>query len=336
MNIYLPNGYLNVRKLYSIDVPFIFIFSGRGIGKTYGGLEMVIEDDIQFMLMRRTQSQTDLINKPEFTPFKKLNLDKGWTITTKQVSKYNSGIYEDEEGGLPIGYTCALSTLSNMRGFDASDVEVLIYDEFIPERHERPLKNEASALWNAYETINRNRELNGDPALKLMAFANSNDIANPIFMDLGVVKTIRRMEKKGQEVYINRDKGLCIVNVMRSPISEAKSDTALYKLKKGSDFNNMAIGNKFSNEVAGRMRSRNLREYKPLVAIGELCIYEHKHNNTLYATLHKSGAFEQYGTGDIERARFIKDWRFVWLMYLDNDIEFEEYTCEILLTHAFK
>jgi hypothetical protein len=46
-----------------------------------------------------------------------------------------------EEMPHPIGYTCALSTLSNMRGFDASDIQLLICDEFIPEKHERLLKN---------------------------------------------------------------------------------------------------------------------------------------------------------------------------------------------------
>ena len=45
----------------------------------------------------------------------------------------------------------ALSTVSNLRGFDMSDCTLLIYDEFIPEPHERPLKNEAAALFNAYE-----------------------------------------------------------------------------------------------------------------------------------------------------------------------------------------
>ena len=41
----------------------------------------------------------------------------------------------------------------------ASDI---IFAEFIPEAHERLIKNEAAALFNFYETINRNRELDGN------------------------------------------------------------------------------------------------------------------------------------------------------------------------------
>ena len=133
MSIYLKNGYVDIERILNYRIPFNFIIGGRGTGKTYGALKYAYENDIRFMLMRRTQSQADLISKPEFSVFKPLNEDLGWNVMVKSISKYNSMFYEPggdaEEMSHPIGYTCALSTLSNMRGFDASDIQLLIYDE---------------------------------------------------------------------------------------------------------------------------------------------------------------------------------------------------------------
>ena len=118
-----------------------------------------------------------------------------------------------------LGYTAALSTISNMRGFDASDVEMLIYDEFIPEKHERTLKHEATAFLNAYETINRNREMQGKKPLQVLALANAMDLANPIFLELGIVNNIERMLDKGRSnIYLDRDRGLLVAICSNSPI----------------------------------------------------------------------------------------------------------------------
>ena len=88
--IYLPSGYLNIRGILSYRCTFNFIVGGRATGKTYGALSTVLEDHIKFMLMRRTQAQADLINKPDFSPFKPVCDDKHIEITTASVSKYNA------------------------------------------------------------------------------------------------------------------------------------------------------------------------------------------------------------------------------------------------------
>ena len=133
-------------------MPFNFIVGGRATGKTYGALKYAYESHTRFILMRRTQAQTDLINKPEFNPYKAINQDMGTDIQVKSISKYNSKIYEPaEDGEQLLGYTCALSTISNLRGFDASDCRLLVWDEFIPEKHERPIKGEGAAFLNAYK-----------------------------------------------------------------------------------------------------------------------------------------------------------------------------------------
>lgn len=343
MNIYLDSGYLNIASIINLNTPFIFIISGRGLGKTYGALKYEVEEQRKFMFMRRTQSQLDIINKPELSPFKILNTDMGWNIGTAPLSKYNAGFYHMEKNGdgiykpagAPIGYTSALSTISNLRGFDASDVTEIVYDEFIPERHERPIKNEGAALLNAYETMNRNRELKGQPPIKLLALANSNDLGNPIFMELGLIAVAERMRRNAQEVYINSERGIAIIMPTKSPISELKKNTALYKLARGSEFEEMSINNDFEELKSKSVKTRPLAEYKPLVSIGEITIYKHKSNGGLYVSTHRTGSPETYGTSDIERARFRRAFSWVWYAYMEDRIIFENSTSEIILEKYF-
>lgn len=338
-NLYNDNGYLNIRGILELGCPFNFVVGGRGTGKTYGALKTCIEEDIKFMLMRRTQAQADMINKPDFSPFKKLNSDNGWNIITQSISNYNAGFYragdDGKASGAPIGYTCALSTVSNIRGFDASDITVMIFDEFIPERHERPIKHEGSAFLNAYETMNRNRELSGEAPLQVLALANANDLANPIFVELGLVRRAEQMRKKGQEVYINKERGVAMFLLNASPISAQKRETALYKLAAGSDFEAMALDNDFTCIDDKHISTRPIREYVPVASIGEITIYKHKSDGTTYVSTHKSGTPAEFGTGDAERMRFRRAFGWLWQSYVAGKMYFEEYLCESLFTKYF-
>lgn len=341
MRLYLENGYVNIAAIRKLGLPFNFVVGGRGTGKTYTTLKECYNGGEMFMLMRRTQSQLDTISRPEFSPFKTLNRDLDINVGVAPVSKYNGAFYKMVEGekpgtlvpeGRPIGYTCALSTIANMRGFDAQDVKTLIYDEFIPEQHERPIKNEGTAFLNAYETINRNRELYGGEPLQVIALANANDLANPIFLELGLSTVAEKMLRKKQEIYIDRTRGVGLFMLQDSPISKEKKTTALYKLTNGGSFEDMSINNIFAHENSAKITSANLRQYNPVVSIGELCVYRHKSEGTFFCCSHISGSPPSFGTGDIERKRFARQYSWLWLEYLNRNIVFESQLCEKLLT----
>lgn len=319
--IYLPSGYLNIRGILSYKCTFNFIVGGRATGKTYGALSTVLDDHIKFMLMRRTQAQADLINKPDFSPFKPVCDDKHIEITTASVSKYNAKFMLDDE---TIGYTCALSTIANMRGFDASDVKLLIYDEFIPERHERPIKSEGAAFLNAYETMNRNRELKGKRPLTVLCLANAFDIANPIFLELGLVGIAEKMKQNGRELYIDRDKSILILLPDSSKIMKEKNNTALYKLTEGSEFKAMALNNDFIYNPTENIKSMPLREFNPVVTVGEITIYKHKSKRLYYVSEHRTGNPPTFTTDEIGLKRYIKNYgmRF-YRLYMQNCFKFE-------------
>lgn len=319
--IYLPSGYLNIRGILSYNCTFNFIVGGRATGKTYGALDYVLEDDVRFMLMRRTQAQADLINKPDFSPFKPVCNDRHIDIITASVSKYNAKFMLEDN---TIGYTCALSTIANMRGFDASDVKLLIYDEFIPERHERPIKSEGAAFLNAYETINRNRELDGIRPLTALCMANAFDIANPIFLELGLVGIAEKMKQNGRELYIDRDKSILILLPDSKKIKEKKNKTALYKLTEGSEFKAMALNNDFIYNPTENIKSLPLREFNPVVTVGEITIYKHKSKRLYYVSEHRTGNPPTFTTDEIGLKRYIKNYgmRF-YRLYMQNCFKFE-------------
>lgn len=324
MSIYLDNGYIDIEKILSYDMPFNFVIGGRGTGKTYGALLSAYNDNRRFILMRRTQTQCDLINKPEFNPYKAINNDTDHNITVKSISKYNSKMVEaDEDTERIVGYTCALSTISNMRGFDASDVSLLIYDEFIPEKHERPLKNEGSAFLNAYETINRNRELKGLKPLQVLCLANAFNIANPIFLELGLVGRCEKMKNAGNEVYIDKSRGIAIVMLYNSRISKAKADTALYRLSSGS-YTDMALSNDFIYNSTDNIKSLSLSEYKLICTIGEISIYRHKSNRKYYVSEHRTGTAPLYKSDEVNLMRYRKNHGLLlYSAYMRNNIIFE-------------
>ena len=330
MGIYLDNGYLNINQILSYGVPFNFIVGGRGTGKTYGTLKTAYIENKRFILMRRTQAQCDLINKPEFNPFKALNNDTGSNAVVKSISKYNAKIVEEtEEDERLLGYTCALSTIANMRGFDASDVELLIYDEFIPEKHEREIKNEGSAFLNAYETINRNREIKGEKPLQVLCLANAFNIANPIFLELGLVGRCEKMKNSGQEIFIDKERGVCVVLLQKSKISKAKADTALYRLSSGS-YADMALSNDFVYNNSDNIKSMALKEFKLLCTVGEISIYKHKSKRLFYVSEHRTGTAPIYRSDEVNLQRYRKNHGVaLYGAYMRNNI-----ICESLLTKS--
>jgi hypothetical protein len=343
MKLYDSNGYVNIPEVLKHEAIFIFIYGGRGTGKTYGALKEMIEGKHHFIYMRRLAAQTDIVKKESMQPYKTLNDDMGWSIQPFPINKYISAFYEsdiNEDGKvIPVGdqhgLLTSLSTFSNLRGVDGSDIDTIILDEFIPELNERPIKGEADALFNAYETINRNRELKGQDPVKLLCLANSNRIDNPLFMELKLVRKAEKIRQEGKEYLYDSKRKMLLIDLYKSQISEAKSDTALYQLTKGTEFYEMAIRNSFINEERGRIETRPIKEYRPVVSIGEITIYKHKSRREYYVTTFRSGSPDSYTTGEKDRERFRKKYLFLWQCYMRREVVFEEYMSEILFDKYF-
>lgn len=336
MKIFAENGYLNIKEIVDAGYTFNFILSGRGVGKTFGFLKYLRERSLdgggRFAYLRRLQTQIDICGKKEFNPFKRLDAVYHLETNVKPISKYSSGFY-DGAAGL-IGYGLALSTFGSLRGFDGSDITSLLFEECIPKVGEHRLKGEASMLWDAYETINRNRELEGQAPLRLYAIGNSNNTAADLLVDMDLVERIERMKQTGTEVYNDPKRSLLLIVLGSTAKGEQKRNTALYRfLGSGSEYTTAAIDNDPPEEWGRVKKSRPLKEYRPVVGIGELTVYSHKSRNELYVTKHRAGSPPVFGTGpmDLERFRVLFRPDIVSLM-IKNKVVYETTKDEILLT----
>ena len=275
---YTDAGYLDVSRIFGFNTVFNFIVGGRGIGKTYGFLKYVIEHDIKIMYLRRTQKQIDIINKEEFSPFKAVCADLNKEYEHIQLAKGSVKICVDDK---EVAYTGALSTFSALRSFDMSDIDCIIYDEFIPESSERvTISHEYEAFLNMYETVNRNRELQGRPAVRLYALANANRLQNKLFLGLRLISVADKMIKEGSSEYHNPYRSISLY-FPSAPVSQRKAKTALYKLDSNSEFNAMALRNDFNLDTAD-VKRLPIGECNPLVNLGELCVWKHKSKTDTY------------------------------------------------------
>lgn len=338
MRLYDKNGYINQEEILETPDVFIFEIGPRGTGKSYGILKYILEQDLKFILLRRSQTEMNTIKNNITNPFKSVLHEFPDTVIRCDSIAENIGVFQrinGEEEPKNIGYLAALSTFKNVRGMDFSDVDIIFYDEFIPEKHARPIKEEYDVFLNMYETINRNRELQGQKPVKLVCAANSNDIANPIFIGLEIVERIGRMMNRKIESWSDPVRALSVYMFMKSPISEQKAETALYQLTAGSTFQDMALRNMFDLDESA-IRSRELKEYKPLARIGELVLYQHKSRDEYYIRCGKSGTVpDVYSTSDIDAKRFIKKYGYIFIAYLRDMARFETSTARILFERYF-
>ena len=339
MNLYHENGYANIPEILNRGMTFNFVIGGRGTGKTYGALKWLLETGTKFAIMRRMQSQLDTICKPETNPFKSVVRDLGvdWVCDPEPLGKSIYGFYRKtigEDGSLNkencLGYGIALSTVANLRGFDMTDIDLIVYDEFIPETHERPLKNESDAFFNCYETINRNRELQGRKPIQVLCLANANDFACPLLIGLNLVSTIEKMITGDRTEYVNPQKSVGIFLLTDSPVSGQKATTALYRLTAGSAYNEMAISNAFEGSNDPDVFSVNLREYNPLVSVGEVCIYKHKSANLYYISSHTSGSVATYSGDGIDMKRFFATHRNLLISVMCGRVIYESHLIKAL------
>lgn len=337
--IYDENGWLNWDYIWTQTKLFCDIVGPRGTGKTYGILKYCIEHKQRFILLRRLQSQIQIIaGGQESNPFSKLNNDNQWTI---QPVKKSGQIcfYRTETGkknkiettGECLGYAMALSTVSTIRGGDWSNVDCIIFDEHIPMSGERPIKDEFNLFLHFVETVNRNRELLGESSIKVFLLGNANQLCNPYYAGWHFMKTALRMIRGGQMVYRSKDNTRLMILLLNSPISERKKETLLYQ-DENTDFIRTAIENAFYID-ATNVKSEKLRGCSHIVSVGEIGIY--RLNTGLFYVSETTQKNNYYQGQGIELIMVRKRYCLFPDLYLYGNLQFENFDCELLFRAYF-
>lgn len=296
--------FVNINDYRDDKYPFNIIIGGRGTGKTFSALRTIIGKDPVYkpteksIYMRRTLTELEEIwdtgRGEGLNPFKPVNRECITDFGVFKMTQKAGGIYHreyaEEKGkwipvGAPVGYALAMSVIAGMRSISAEECGDLYYDEFVPEKHVKKIKDEANAFFNGYETICRDREMLGLPPCKAWLISNSNDIYNPIFVKLKIIRDCERMLAKGEEHKYYPERGLAVHILKPNPLFvEEKSKTALYKLTQGTDFEKMSLSNEFSFNDFSNVGFRNISGYLPLYTIDNFTIFEKKGAREYYVS----------------------------------------------------
>ena len=330
--LYNAAGWVNWDYIMDQKESIISVVGARGTGKTYGIFKWLIEHEQKFIYVRRLKSQLEECRKDAGNPFKKLNIDMGINIRPFTQAGSISFNYEEKQG-VTAAVGVALSVVANIRGVDFSDYDYIVFDEFISSEGERPIKNEFQAFLNFYETVNRNRELEGKEAVKAILLGNANRISNPYFTGWHCMKRVLKMITGGQMVWRSEDHTRMIILLLDSPISTQKQNTVLYR-NATQDFIKMALDNAFRTDETV-IKSEPLREFIHIVSVGEIGIYKHKAERRYYvsATTYKTPYYDAFGIG---LKMFQQDYYMFRVYYMVNkSVTFESFEVELLFRELF-
>lgn len=298
MNIYDNKGYLNTKHIEEIadrnKIAFIIIIGKRQIGKTYGVLKLMLDEDKRFILLRGMKTELEMLERGVNSPFEKIHGYEGKILFDKN-SDYTAEIIRqeikiDDEGeshieNTVIGMGAALSSIGRVRGFNGDIYTDVVFDEMIPESHLLKVRHGGDAFLNMYTTVAGNRELEGRPPLRVWCLANSNNLDSDILQALDITDVVERMSLRGEESRILKDRGIMILLPDSEQIIDKRKKMALYKAIGGdSKFAKMAYGNEFAYNDYSDVGVKPLQEYRPIIKVGALVVHLHKNAKTVYIT----------------------------------------------------
>lgn len=327
--IYTSDGWINWDYIVNQGAAFNMIVGARGVGKTYGLMKYCIEHEIPFIYLRRLKTQLDLCASFDGNPFNKLNTDLARDI--KPHNTRSGVVFAEGEKVIALGV--ALSTVANVRGFDYSQFNLILFDEAIASDGERPIPKEFEVFLNFYETVNRNRELMGGKPVQAFLLGNANRLTNPYFSGWHFMKTALNMINGKQMVWKNADGSRMMIMLCDSAISNRKKETALYK-NASRNFMDMALDNAFRTDGTN-IRSMPIREFNHVVSIGDLGIYRHKSERLYYVSFltRSENSYDAYG---MSLKMFQTDFYNLRLYYIVNKIVyFENYEAELIFRELF-
>lgn len=341
------------------DAWCIVTVGGRNTGKTYGALKDCYEKNRRFVFGKRTMDDVDLLcsgsgsvgNKKnkfglDVSPYKSINRDMGINVKAFSISRGLGGFWEcepDEKGEMspgpsPLGYLIALAAVAKYAGFDMSDAEWLIMDEFMPRAWERVNRKEGDQLMDLYKTISRDREHRGLDPLKLLLLANAVNISTPITNTINIVDDMAEMIARHEDTRYIEDRGIFIRILKPNEEFEKKEkSTKLYKAMGNTQWGRMAFDNEFAYNDFSNVKKGQLKGFKPVCSI---C-----YKNKFYYIWMKDGLYymntSRHNSADVYDLSLENDQKRFYLNHaidlrnecINGNMKFESYTMYDLIVN---
>lgn len=249
--------YYNFDKVYSYGGVYLFVCGARGLGKTYGAKEKLINKFLnkgeQFIYLRRFKTEL---------PAAKAFFDDIRHVWPGMLFKYDSARPDPDQPPLLgfwvcrkpnkdrkknkwecMGYAIALTTAQSKKGYAFPLVRTILFDEFIIEKGmTHYLPDETTVLTNFYSTVDRNRN-----KTIVLFLANSITIENPYFIKYKI-----RPNKAGDLITAFRSKRTNLPFVVAhfpdsKEFTEAVLQTRFGEFIEGTDYADYALGNEFAD-----------------------------------------------------------------------------------------
>ena len=323
------------------------VIGGRNTGKTYSCLKSCYQYKRKFVFIKRTMEDVSLLcghkGDKEFrfdlSPFKSINRDIGSNVRAFEIKKGLGGFYnciEDKDGhdvpaGPPIGYIIALSAVSKYKGFDLSDCDWIIFDEFIPQPWDRINRKEGEQLMDLYKTVSRDREHRGKPALKLICLANATKISNPVCNILEITNRLVDMQNARLSIFTDERRGIFVHQLFdNKEFMDKEKQSQIYKAMGDTEWGRMALNNEFGYDDFTAVHKSNLKGFRPYVGF----IYKNKSyyiwvkDGIFYVTLARCKGVRRYNL-QIENERksfYLNIVLDIQEASIDGRVMFEQYT----------
>ena len=326
------------------------VWSRRGPGKTYSALRYAYENQIPICYMKRTKDDVKTVcgvrGGIDLSPYVPINRDGHYNITSQLIYDGIGGFYDsyDEDGkisGVPFSYIISLNALKTVKGFDLSICDWMLLDEFIPQLGEVVRHKEGEMLLDMYMTISRDRVKRGRGDLKLILFANAENISTPITYELDVVDEMINLQASGETHFYIEDRGILLHHITDEeiPIQESEK-SGIYKAMMGTPWFEKAFGGSFSGNDFSNVGRVNMKNYIPVVTWKhkEKFTYVYRKEDMLFFTDSQNNVAEVY---DLNRENDQKRFYFEWVIDLRNECinnkcKFKTYTMYDLLMNYKK
>ena len=278
------------------DAWLYVIWSKRGPGKTYSILRYCVASQTLFIYMKRTNEDIDLLCQKGFkgdnsydpSPFKPINRDFGCNIKPFKIRDGLAAFYEFVDGepsGPVLGYALSTNAVFKYKGFDFSECDIIIYDEFLPMKGQIVKHAEGEMLLSFYMTVCRDRFKRGRGDLKLILLANAEDIAAPIVSTLEIMDDIAYMNVTGIDKQYIDERGIFLHHINAEEIKDDFDKMGIFKAMHDTAWGDVAFTGNFANNDFSNVKKINLKNYKPMIHIiykrKNIYIYL-KHNGGMY------------------------------------------------------
>lgn len=329
------------------------VWSKRGPGKTYSLLWLAYYSNIKFIYMKRNDADVNLIlsdpTKAEFdpSPYKPLKRDKLIRVTGVLIDDGIGAFYEADNEGQPtdklLCYVLSFKKVQKYKGFDFSDVDIIAFDEFIPQKGERCYKSEGENLLDLYMTVRRDRAKRGRPSLKLVLFANAEEIATPVTRELEIVDDMAMLNDSKQTHFYNEDRRILLHHITNDevPITPEEMDDIYLGMQGTMWFEKAFLGSFVHNDFTNVV-TRTIKRSKPLIEIihkkHAYYVYFNEDRNKYYMCSTPGKCQETYNLNrENEQKRFYLD-RVLDLREacIEENMKFEKYSMYDLIINYKK